>query len=195
MRTPRYGHLMARRMLTISVAALTLALTGCAPSGGLVIDSAGIDGGGGSVCFFDDLAGEAAIFGVGITNTSDTELTITDVTLDRQNTVLVSEIAITDGDPNELGWGTGRTDAIEPSQRQGWESRSPAVGASIAAGDRAWLLIVARSGGPPEQRTGFRGVRVEFDGAPWMRSTENENVYGFGPATEDCDAGMEDETT
>ncbi len=171
-------------MMTASLLAASLALSGCAPAGGLVVD------GSETVCFWDDLGSASAVFGIGLTNTSDTDLTITDVTLQQQNTVLVSEIAVTSEIPGVAGFGTGRTDDLAHSQLLAWDARTPAVGTAIAAGDRAWLLIVARSGGPPEQRTGFRGVTIEFDGAPWPRATQSDGVFGFGPLDQDCDAGL-----
>lgn len=173
-------------MLTLPASALAVSavLGGCVPAGELTFD------GSQTVCFFEDLGDASAVFGLGMTNTGTTDLTITDVELLQQNTVLITEIAATREVPGDDGFGTGRTDQLFGDQVMGWESRTPAIGTVVPAGERAWLLIAARTGGPPEQRTGLRGVRIEFDGAPWPRSTHSDSVMGFGPLDEDCDAGI-----
>jgi hypothetical protein len=168
----------------------TLALSGCAPAGGLLLDGDIPGGGGNAVCFSPTSAGQEVVFGAGLINESDTDLTITDVTLLAQNTVLVSEIAVAGPGTDGLGWGVATVDDIWPTQVEAWESRTEAVGATVAAGETVWLLIVARTGGTLDQRTGIRGVRVEFDGALWPRSTQSNTTYGFGPLGSECDAGM-----
>lgn len=183
---------MARRMLTIVSGAMALALSGCAPAGGLLLDGDIPGGGGEAVCFDPSVGGQEVIFGAGLVNESDTNLTITDVTLLAQNTVLVSEIAVTGPGTDGVGWGVATVDDIVPTQVAAWESRTDAVGTTVAAGEQVWLIIVARTAGTLDQRTGIRGVRVEFDGALWPRSTQSNTTYGFGPLGSDCDAGMDE---
>lgn len=177
-------------MLTIACAALTLSLAGCAPAGGLLLDGDIPGGGGSAVCFSPSSRGQEVIFGAGLTNQSDTDLTITDVTLLAQNTVLVSALAIADSGTDGVGWGVSVLDDLPSTQVDAWESRRDAVGATVPAGEQVWLLIVARTGGGLDQRTGIRGVRVEYDGAVWPRSTQSQTIYGFGPLDSECDAGM-----
>ncbi|MBA4248003.1 MAG: hypothetical protein C0444_06885 [Microbacterium sp.] len=173
-------------MLTISVAALTLALSGCAPAGGLMIDGGAPDHGQTSQCMTITELGLEIAFGASVLNESDAGISITDVQLLASNTVLVSEIAIANPGTDGHGWGVVTIDDLPATLVNAWESRTPAIGATIAAGERAWLLIVARTGGTPQQPTGIQGVRVEFDGAPWPRSTQNNNYYGFIPPDGEC---------
>ncbi|MEN9620712.1 MAG: hypothetical protein RL499_905 [Actinomycetota bacterium] len=173
-------------MLTISVAALTLALSGCAPSGGLVIDGGGPDHGRNTYCMGITELGREIAFGASVLNESDADISITDVQLLARNTVLVSEIALASAGTDESGWGVVAIDELPATLTAAWEARTPAIGSTIAAGERAWLLIVARTGGTPQQSTGIQGVRVEFDGAPWPRSTQNNDYYGFIPLDGEC---------
>lgn len=181
---------MARRMLTIVPVAMMLALSGCAPAGGLLLDGDLPGGGGNAACVDPSFGGQEVVFGAGLVNESDIDLTITDVALLAQNTVLVSEIALTGPGTDGVGWGTATVDDLLPTQLEAWESRTDAVGTTVAAGERVWLLIVARTAGTLDQRTGIRGVRVEYDGALWPRSTQTSTTFGFGPLGDDCDAGM-----
>ncbi|UTT62971.1 hypothetical protein [Microcella humidisoli] len=179
-------------MLTIIVAALALAIPGCAPAGGLLLDGDIPGGGGSAVCFSPSSRGQEVIFGAGLMNESDTDLTITDVTLLAQNTVLVSELAVADPGTDGVGWGVSILDDLPSTQVEAWESRRDAIGATVPAGEQVWLLIVARTGGSLDQRTGIRGLRVEYDGALWPRSTQSQTIYGFGPLGSECDAGMDE---
>jgi hypothetical protein len=179
-------------MLTISVAALALALTGCAPSGGLVIDGGAPDHGQNTYCMGITELGREIAFGASILNESDAEISITDVELLARNTVLISEIAIANAGTDDGGWGVVALDETPATLITAWESRTPAIGATIAAGERAWLVIVARTGGTLQQSTGIHGVRVEFDGAPWPRSTHNSDYYGFIPLGGECVAPQDD---
>lgn len=176
-------------MLTIGSAVLALSLSGCAPSGGLLIDGGAPDHGSNAICIGVTSPGQDVVFGAGLVNDSDTEISVTDVHLLTQNTVLVSEIAIATSGTDGSGWGVVTVDDLPATLRDAWDSRTPVIGATIPAGERVWLLIVARTGGTLEQATGIRGVRVEFDGAPWPRSTENDDYYGFVPQNGDCVAG------
>lgn len=182
---------MDRRMLSVFTSALVLGLAGCAPSGGLVIDGGAPDHGTSGSCFSPTYPGQEAVFGAGIVNESDGDITITDVSVLAQNTVHISEIALAGPGDDDLGWGVSIADDIWPTMRDAWESRIDPIGATVAPGERVWILIVARTAGTLDQRTGMRGVRVEYDGALWPRSTQNDNVYGFGPFGSECDAGME----
>ena len=177
---------MARRTLTIITAALAFVLAGCAPSGGLLIDGGSPDHGQSAVCFGVEDLGQEFIFGVSLVNEGDTDLTITDVSLLQQNTVLVSEFALAESGTDGSGWGNAIANDIPSKLLDSWKSRTPATGTTISAGERAWLLIVARTAGTLDQSTGIRGVRVEYDGAPWPRSTENDNYYGFVPMNGNC---------
>lgn len=179
-------------MLTIATCAAVATLAGCAPAGGLMLDGDLTGGSGSAVCFSPSAGGQEVVFGAGLVNDSDTDLTITDVALLGQNTVLVSEIAVTGPGTDGVGWGVSLVDDIVPTQQEAWESRTEAVGTTVAAGESVWLLIVARTAGTLEQRTGIRGVRVEYDGALWPRATQSTTTYGFGPLGSDCDAGMDE---
>ena len=181
---------MARRMLTIVTTALVVALSGCAPAGGLLLDGDIPGGGGSAVCFSPSAGGQEVIFGAGLINESDTDLTITDVELLAQNTVTVSEVSVTRAGTDGVGWGVSLVDDLLPTQVDAWDARRDAIGATVAAGETAWLLIVARTAGTLDQRTGIRGLRVEYDGALWPRSTQSDTIYGFGPLDSECDAGM-----
>ncbi len=179
-------------MLTLVTAAFVVAVSGCAPTGGLLLDGDIPGGGGSAMCFSPSSGGEEVIFGAALTNESDSDLTITDVTLLAQNTVLVSEIAVTGAGTDGVGWGVSLVDDLLPTQVDAWETRTEAIGTTVAAGEQVWLLIVARTAGTLEQRTGIRGLSVEYDGALWPRSTQSTTIYGFGPLDSDCDAGMDE---
>ncbi|UYN83634.1 MAG: hypothetical protein KIT89_13335 [Microcella sp.] len=156
-----------------------------------MIDGGAPDHGTSGSCFSPTYPGQEAVFGAGIVNESDGDITITDVSVLAQNTVHISEIALAGPGDDDLGWGVSIADDIWPTMRDAWESRIDPIGATVAPGERVWILIVARTAGTLDQRTGMRGVRVEYDGALWPRSTQNDNVYGFGPFGSECDAGME----
>lgn len=182
---------MPRRMLTIGTVVFALTLAGCAPWEGLLIDGGAPDHGQNASCMTVTELGREVAFGANLVNESDSDLTVTDVQLLAQNTVLVSEIAVADSGTDGSGWGVVTVDDLPSTLRDAWDSRTPAIGATIPAGESAWLLIVARTGGTREQTTGIHGVRVEFDGALWPRTTENDDYYGFIPVNGNCGAEPE----
>lgn len=151
-----------------------------------MIDGGAPEYGQNSYCIAVTELGREVAFGAGLVNESDTDITVTNVELLSQNTVLVSEIAIANAGTDGSGWGVVTVDELPPTLRDAWDSRTSAIGTTIPAGESAWLLIVARTGGTLEQTTGIRGVRVEFDGALWPRTTENDDYYGFIPENGNC---------
>lgn len=177
-------------MLRVSPALLVLLLAGCAPAGGLILDGSAPDHGQNTLCIGITELGREVAFGASIVNDSEDALSITDVELLAVNTVLVSEIAVAPAGSDGSGWGVVALDDLPPTLTDAWEQRTPAIGSTIAAGERAWVLIVARTGGTREQSTGIQGLQVEFDGAPWPRSTQNEDFYGFIPVDGECVANQ-----
>lgn len=182
----RYRRPMPRRMLTVLPAFLALLLVGCAPAGGLVLDGSAPDHGQNIMCMGITKPGREVAFGASILNDSKEAISVTDVELLAVNTVLISEIVVAPAGSDGSGWGVVALDDLPPTLTDAWEQRTPAIGSTIAAGERAWVLIVARTGGTPDQSTGIQGVRVEFDGAPWPRSTQNNDYYGFIPVDGEC---------
>jgi hypothetical protein len=177
---------MLRRMLTVGPALLALLLAGCAPGGGLVLDGSAPDHGQNTMCVDITELGREVASGSSILNDSDRAISVTDVELRAVNTVLVSEIVVASAGTDGSGWGVVALDDLPASLAGAWDQRTPAIGTTIAAGERAWIVIVARTGGTLQQSTGIQGIRVEFDGAPWPRSTQNDDYYGFIPVDGEC---------
>lgn len=183
---------MAPRVVALAALALsTVALTACASSGGLLMDGGSPDHGHSSVCGFTSFGDRTSIYGVGLVNTGGASVTITDVELLKTNGITILEYALATSGVDDLGWGSSDVDDIPDDLQEAWDARRDPIGAEIAAGEREYLLLVVQNDGTPEQSTGIRGVKVTYDGAPWPRSTENRNVYGFGPEDAECDAGLE----
>lgn len=183
---------MAPRVVALAALAFsTVALTSCAPSGSLGMDGSNAGPGGDAACLFTSLGERTAVYGVGLENTGDTAVTITNVELLETNSITTIEYALARSGADGLGWGAADADDIPSDLQESWDARRDPIGAEIAAGEREYLLLVVQNDGAPEQSTGIRGVKVTYDGAPWPRSTENRNVYGFGPEDAECDAGLE----
>ncbi|MFN3708693.1 hypothetical protein [Microcella sp.] len=130
----------------------------------------------------------AAIFGVGISNTADRALTITGVELLHTYDVAPVTVALASEGRDGVGWGSALVSTIEDDEHmsQAWSARRDAIGAHIEPGGREYLLLITNTAADPTVLAGIRGVKVSFDGAPWPRSTENRNTYGFGPDAQ-CD--------
>lgn len=180
---------------TIGVVALVgIALAGCSTSSDMLLDGGHDSHGVTTVCVSTPVANGPTIFGVGLENSSDRAVTITAVSTLESHKVDLTSIALAPAGRNGMGWGTTDLDDIDdnPDLAEAWAARREPVGASIGPGEREWLLLVADTVGEPDERAWIRGISVEFDGMPWPQSTENHNVYGFGPAS-GCAPGAEDE--
>lgn len=179
-----------RAVALAAIALSAVALTACASSGGLLMDGGSPDHGQSAVCGWMDLEGRTTIYGVGLENTGNASVTITNVELLETNGITTLEYALATSGVDDLGWGSADVDDIPDDLQEAWDARRDPIGAEIAAGEREYLLLVVQNDGAPEKSTGIRGVKVTYDGAPWPRSTENRNVYGFGPEEAECDAGL-----